>query len=274
MRQWIGICLGTLVLLMGCTGLIEPPNSSTGPLARSPHLLLGNPSRAIANPNSPDNYLMEKRQYALSYNRSKGIANWVSWQLTADWLGNVPRRNDFRPDATLPQGWYQVKPTDYNGSGFDRGHMTPSKDRTDTEPDNSATFLMTNILPQSPDNNQGPWERLESYCRDLVAQGKTLYIIAGGYGQRKTLANGKISVPARIWKVVVVMNQREPQIDQITTANRVIAVDLPNRQGIREMAWTEFRVSVDQIEQVTGYDLLADLPDPIEQFLERQVDRL
>lgn len=73
----------------------------------SPHLKLGNPSNA--NTNDLNNYLIEKPQYALSYNCETGIPNWVSWQLNSSWLGSVDRSEDFRPDSDLPTGCYQVR---------------------------------------------------------------------------------------------------------------------------------------------------------------------
>jgi endonuclease G len=142
---------------------------------------------------------MEKQQYALSYNNSRGTPNWVSWQLNRSWLGNAQRQNDFRPDSELPTSWYHVSPNDYNNSGYDRGHMAPSADRTKNQADNSATFLLTNIIPQAPDNNQGPWADLEDYCRELVSQGKELYIIAGPFGKSEAIASGKITVPTKTW---------------------------------------------------------------------------
>ncbi len=94
---------------------------------------------------------MIKKQNALSYNKSKSIANWVSWQLNQKWLGNIKRcqgvQDGFSPDNTLPSGFKPVLPTDYKGSGFDRGHLTPSADRTDNAADNCAVFQMTNIIP-------------------------------------------------------------------------------------------------------------------------------
>src|SRR5205085_919437 len=99
-----------------------------------------------------------------------------------DDLGKADRQDDFRPNKSLPAGWYQVSKKSYAGTGFDKGHMCNSKDRTSTPEDNSATFLMTNMVPQSPNNNQKAWERLESYCRDLATQGKELYIVCGPAG--------------------------------------------------------------------------------------------
>jgi len=73
---------------------------------------------------------MQKSQYTLSYNCSKGTANWVSWHLSAAWMGPTARQDDFRADNTLPTGWYRVTPTNYVNSGFDKGHMCDSEDRT------------------------------------------------------------------------------------------------------------------------------------------------
>ncbi|HXF42922.1 MAG TPA: DNA/RNA non-specific endonuclease, partial [Pyrinomonadaceae bacterium] len=142
-------------------------------------LVLGNPSGATPDINNENNYLMQKPQYTLSYNRSKGTPNWVGWRLASNWLGSTSRQDNYRPDTSLPVGWYQVTSEDYTGSGYDRGHMCPSADRTNSVADNSATFLMTNFVPQYGPNNQGPWEDLESYCRTLANQGNELYIFSG-----------------------------------------------------------------------------------------------
>ncbi|MEH1972605.1 MAG: DNA/RNA non-specific endonuclease [Nostoc sp.] len=191
-----------VALSIALIGYLRPTTAQSS----SVHLTLGNPSNAITSVSYPNNYLLVKPQYALSYSRDRGTPNWVSWQLNSSWLGSAPRQDNFRADTTLPTGWYQVGGSDYSGSGFDRGHMTPSADRTRTVTDNSATFLMTNMVPQSPDNNQGPWASLENYLRSLVTGGKELYIISGIYGMggtgsngiKYTIANGNVQVPNRI----------------------------------------------------------------------------
>ena len=126
-----------------------PPTGGGTPGEGAVHLTMGNPSNAITNINYPNNYLLEKQEYIMSYSRDKGTANWVSWHLDEAWLGSAPRQNTFRADATLPAGWYQVNETDYSLSGFDRGHMCPSADRTYFVDDNSNTFFMTNMIPQA-----------------------------------------------------------------------------------------------------------------------------
>lgn len=275
-----------LVLILGCSpqvslsssnsGAVSAPEKRPAPsLSQNPsnsvHLTLGNPSNA-SSINSND-YLMQKPQYALSYNNSKAIPNWVSWQLNKSWLGNAPRQNNFRPDDTLPSSWYHVKSSDYTNSGYDKGHMTPSADRNKTVADNSATFLMTNILPQSPDNNQGPWADLEDYCRELVnKQNQELYIISGGYGTKGKIAKEKVTVPANTWKVIVVLDRPGLGVKGVTSSTRVIAVVMPNSQGIRNKNWKTYRTTVRKIESATRYNLLSNVPASIQNVIENKVD--
>ncbi|HEX3558835.1 MAG TPA: DNA/RNA non-specific endonuclease [Pyrinomonadaceae bacterium] len=255
--------------------------SGAPPPPAGEHLTMGNPSNATADVNQPSNYLLDKPQYAVSYNRDKGRPNWVSWHLDSTWLGSTARQDDFRNDTTLPAGWYQVQGTDYTGSGFDRGHHCPSGDRTSTVADNSATFLMSNMMPQAPDNNQGPWEALESYCRTLVSSGDELYIIAGGSGSggtgsnggtTTTIASGHVAVPSQTWKVIMVLPVGTNDVSRVTTSTRTIAVILPNTQGIRANDWRSYRVSVDQVEALTGYDFFSNVPVSIQNVIEATVD--
>jgi endonuclease G, mitochondrial len=239
--------------------------------ATSEHLTMGNPSNAVTNTNQPNNYLMEKPQYSMSYSRDNGGPNWVSWHLDPSWLGSTPRQDDFRADTTLPAGWYRVQATDYSGSGFDRGHMCPSADRTITVAANSATFLMTNMIPQLPANNQGVWANLESYSRTLVSQGNELYIISGGQGLQFFIANGHVAVPAQTWKVIVVLPIGSNDVSRVTTSTRTIAVVIPNSGSINS-DWRTYRVSVDQVEAITGFDFFSNVSAGIQAVIEGQVD--
>lgn len=235
------------------------------------HLTMGNPSNAVTNVSQPNNYLMEKPQYSMSYSRDNGGPNWVSWHLDTSWLGSTPRQDDFRADTTLPSGWYRVQATDYSGSGFDRGHMCPSADRTVTVTANSATFLMTNMIPQLPANNQGVWANLESYGRTLVSQGNELYIISGGQGLQHFIANGHVAVPAQTWKVIIVLPVGSNDVSRVTTSTRTIAVVMPNSGSIGS-DWRAYRVSVDQVEAITGFDFFSNVSSGIQAVIEGRVD--
>ena len=225
------------------------------------HLLLGNPSNA--GQDNPDNLLIERDQYVLSYSRDRNSLNWASWWVDPRWLGRTSRQDDFRVDGGLPKGFYQATPSEYRRSGYDRGHMVPSGDRTASTRDNSITFLMTNIFPQAQENNRGPWRALEEHGRDLVRQqGKSLYVIGGTYGDKGSV--GEVTVPGRIWKVMVVMDSIN---DQVTRRSQVIAVDMPNSDRIED-DWQTYRTTVDRIEIATGYNLLSAVPESIQAVIE------
>lgn len=243
------------------------------------NLLLGNPSNATTSTRTPNNYLITRPYYALSYNRSRGGPNWVSWYVGNEWLGHIKRVNDFRADDTLPPGWYHVQSTSYQGSGFERGHNCPSADRSNSLKANSATFLMSNMIPQAPANNQITWGNLEEYERMLVKNGNEVYVImgsygSGGYGTRgfhTTIDSGRITVPAYIWKVVVVLPNGNNDFQRVNATTRVIAVITPNNNAVKPN-WTNYLCTVRDIEKATGYNLLSKLPKPVQDAIETRKD--
>jgi len=256
-----------------------PPNNTTP--TRDDNMALGNPSGAVTNSTYTTNYLMVKPQYVLSYNSTKKTANWVSWHLSKAWFGTAARQDDFRSDATLPSTWVKVTPSNYTNSGFDKGHMCPSADRNGSVADNSATFLMTNMIPQAPNNNQITWGNLEDYSRTLANSGNELYIYSGPYGQGGTGRNGtfstitnSITVPAKTWKIIVVLPNGSNDISRITSTTRVIAVVMPNNQTCNAYAWSYYRTTVDNIETLTGYDFLTNVPTAIQSVIEAKVDNV
>ncbi len=237
-------------------------------------LALGNPSGATADVANENNYLMVKPQYTLSYNRSKGEPNWVGWRLDSTWItGVADRQDDYRPDPALPADWYHVTQNDYSGGGYDRGHMCPSGDRTRSIPDNSATFLMTNFLPQLAANNQGPWNDFENYCRTLANQGNELYIFSGGAGSAGFIAGGKVNVPTVTWKVVVVIPNGSNDLQRVGKTARNIAIIVPNQPPLSiSTPWRNFRVRVDDVERLTGYNFFSLVPLITQTVMERRKD--
>lgn len=245
------------------------------------HMYFGNPSNAAFLTDSINNYLMRKDYYAVSYSRDRGTPNWVSWHLFSNDIGSTPRQDDFREDITLPAGWYQVTNASHTSSGFDRGHNCPSGDRTSTLAANSATFLMTNMIPQAQYNNQIVWTGMEDSLRRLVTQGNELYIIMGSYGMggtgnggyKTTIDGGRITVPSNIWKIAIVIANGNNDSARVTTNTRVIAVDVPNTNTLFS-SWKNYRTSVDAIEAATGYDLISRMPVLLQAALEARVDNL
>ena len=257
--------------------------------AENTPLYFGNPTDAFADTSLDTNYLMTKPQYTLSYNTSTLCPNWVAWHLDSENMGEADRSDDFRPDTELPSGWYGVKKADYqyNKYGFDRGHVCPSADRTTTKEDNSMTFLMTNMVPQTPDNNRVIWMHFENFERQLVTEGNEVYIIAGPYGTGGTsqkgtfdnipitLKSGEVlymNVPAYTWKVLIAIPSGEGDLERISETATAIAINVPNQMGMQKTGdWEQFLCSIDDIEELTGYDFFELLPDDVEDVLEKRV---
>jgi len=246
------------------------------------NLLFGNPSGATANLVSAENYLIDQKYYTESYSMTRGTPNWVSWHLDPNnFTGAASRKDDFASFTGLPANWYQVQSNSYSGSGFDRGHNCPSGDRTSSNTANSATFLMTNMIPQAPNNNQKTWESFESYLRAQALNGYEVYVIMGSYGTGgigsasasvvNTINNGKVTVPANVWKVAVLLKTGDNDISRVSSSTRVIAINTPNINSTNP-SWKNYIVSVRDIESATGYNLLSNLPQNIQDVVEKVKD--
>lgn len=234
---------------------------------KMPNTELGIPTDSTPD----DEYIITRSQYVLSYSKDKAVANWVSWNLNSSWIGTLPRDDSFKADPLIPAGYPVVGENEYSGSGYDRGHLCPNADRDASEDDMAATFYMSNMVPQLHSLNAGPWLGLENYGRTLAGGNKELYIIAGCiFGTTWDTVNnaGKVAISTHSWKIVVVL-ERGQGLANVTASTRVIAVKMPQAGG---SPWTQWRVSVDQLEIETGYDFLSAVPADIQAVIEAQVD--
>src|SRR6476620_1548079 len=265
-------------LMFGCTRAaekleqmrdrIEDRNNAT-PAVSNENLALGNPSGATADGSDPNNFSILRDGYAISYNNSKGTPNWAAWKITAANLGESLFRPDFRPDPDLPLGFRTIVTSDYSGSGYDRGHLVASADRFGDAALNEQTFYMTNIVPQTKDLNQFPWQKLESYTRTLVRKGYDVYAIAGVIGDKGKLKR-RVTIPVSCWKVLYVVPRGRSPLES-ASAN-VIAVEMPNENGISHERWIKYKTTVRALEQETGYDFFSLLPVSEQEWLETTIE--
>lgn len=201
--------------------------------------------------------------YTVGYSHKTRTALWVSYHLfeVGDVEGLV--RNDaFAADSRVAN---PVDNDDYEGSGYDRGHMAPSSPigKRYGQEAQDATFKMTNMVPQLPGLNQRGWESLERIIStDWAENFKKLWVITGPIfqGDCKQLYSG-VRVPSECYMVIV---YHTPQ-DVV----KALGVVMPQRR-INQEPLSDFVVSIDQIESLTGIDFLTDLPDDIEDVVESQ----
>ena len=197
--------------------------------------------------NFQNNYLSEKPQFTLSYNRSTKLPNWVSWQLDNEWIPDVktPRASYFAEDISLPFPGERVTDGDYRSSivplPYNRGHLAVASDWRRDFKDAFATFLTSNVIPQGSEKSNGgdsPWNALENDTHKLAKAGKDIYIIAGGLkAPAPPLLNTDqpltgIDVPTHAWKLILVLDQSGLSVADIQKnpnhIEDVIAVIIPN----------------------------------------------
>ncbi len=259
--------------------LVDDAPPATG---ENSNMYLGNPSNAQPNYILKNNFLINLPYYSLSYDADRGIANWVSWHLNQDGLvSNTSRRDNYAEYQGLPESWHMVHPKSYSGSGFDRGHHCPSADRLTSENANAATFLMINILPQAPNNNQGVWNNFEMYLRRRVAEGNEIYVIMGSYGQgglgkqgyATRIDSGRVAVPSHIWKIAVILPEGDNDIQRIAAGEaEIIAINTPNSESVSS-SWRKYLVTIRDLEKATGHNFLSELSIEIQDKLEIELSK-
>ena len=257
-------------------GLVVGANTVRATIDVTLQMQLGNPSGAIVDTNNHNHYLVQRAVEALDYSDSLGEPVWASWDLTAADVGAASRSTTYFQDTNLPPNFARLVTADYNGVGninFNRGHLCPSEDRTNTRSNNDAVFFMSNIMPQSGPNNQGVWGNFETYCRNQLSTNELLIICGpSGFGT-STIPSGKAYIGSNVWKIVVcVPLGNGTALSRITATNRVIAVSIPNVTNGLSTIWQTYVTSPRKIEQDTGLTFFTALPTDVAASFRTRVD--
>ena len=236
------------------------------------HVRLGLPTRAALH--DDNDYLLADGTSVISYNRERQVMNWTSWRIGPDHVAQrIVRADTFGPDSRLPVGWYRPSNVDFLDSGYDPGHMVASGDRQ-IRFANVRTYRYTNMLPQAPNNNQGPWVAFEHYLQGLAKAGSTIHVIAGGgyTGPARTIGRG-VAVPDTTWKIAVIVPPGKT-LEGLGADARVIAINVPNRNHLvaKDAPFTDYLTNVSSLENLTGYHFLGWLPPDVAKALKVKVD--
>ena len=224
----------------------------------------------------PGEQLIEHAAYMLVYDEQHEQAAWVAHVIVPEVIkGNVSRTNDFRPDPLVRTGtavekdYFLKYPQEdgsfeYDGFGYDRGHLAPSADFRWSQQALSESYYYSNMSPQVPDLNRRAWAELESMLRGYMYRhpNTQLFVVSGpvlhdGLPKIERSVNG-VSIPEQYFKVVLDLNQQ-----------RAIAFLMPNKEVTAPLE--TFAISVDAVEQLTGLDFFHALPDYQENLWESQV---
>jgi len=212
---------------------------------------------AVAN-----GYLIEHTYYTLSYSSTHRQAEFSSYFLSpASIQGGQERTDDFRVDPKVKTN--PVKSTDYQGSGYDRGHLCPAADMALNVTAMSETFFMSNMSPMTPSFNRGIWSKLEDWVREAALQEGGLFVVTGPV-LSKSCGSIKqfITIPCSFYKIVF-KGGSNPKMLGFLLSNAGASGSVQ-----------QFVVSIDALEQQTGIDFFPQLADEIEQSLESKVSLL
>ena len=212
----------------------------------------------------------------LVYDEYHEQAKWVLHKISNDIIdGEVSRTNDFRGDPLITSGSAEEKDYflkikldsgkyEYDGFGYDRGHLAPSADFRWSQKALSESYFYSNMSPQLPSFNREKWAELEGLIRSYIFENNRSLIVYTGpvlHAQLEKVSrsiNG-LSIPEQFFKIVI-----DYEI------GKAIAYLVP--QNHNDQPVESFATSIDEIENVTGIDFLHQIDDEIEEQLERQKD--
>lgn len=203
--------------------------------------------------------ILHRMAYTVSWNKDLRLPNWVAWQLTRRETKGAYSRKGVSFQADEEAEGPTVNTFDYARSGYDRGHMCPSGDNKWSEQAQRECFLMTNMCPQTHTLNAGDWNSLEMKCRDWARHYGSIYIVCGPVpvsGTPRRIGQHKVVVPERFFKVVLCMKGEPKAIGFIYNND-----DVHHKMSAHAM-------TVDEVEEATGIDFFASLPDDVEQHVE------
>jgi endonuclease G, mitochondrial len=214
-------------------------------------------------PASTTGAVVRHTYYVLSYSEDHEQAEWVAYELTRERLNDnwAERTNLFMPDPEVRTE--SATPRDYNGSGYDRGHLCAAADMAFNETAIAESFYMSNMSPQVPAFNGGIWRELEELSRDWARKFKHLYVTTGPILARKAkgqIGFSKVTVPGAYYRILYAPEQ-----------HRAIAFVMPNEVSDRPVM--DYAVSIDAVEEETGLDFFPKLLDGMNEELEGSLDK-
>ena len=212
-----------------------------------------------------------ERNYTAYYDNSTYTSMWVAYPLQSSHMGSLARPTKWYYNPLIDES-EQVNLCDhsYEGETYSRGHLIPNASRNGNEEMQKQTFYVTNSVPQVQNSfNSGVWSNLESALQSEAAS-ETIYIVTGvafsKVGETKSVSyiqatddTKNVPIPNYFYKVVL-----KVKTNSSGTVTSASTVGFWFENKAYSDAYTNYTVTVDQVEQWTGFDFFGNLPDNIE----------
>ncbi len=221
-----------------------------------------------AYPNAQE--LKVSNNYTAYYDTSTYTSMWVAYPLNSSHMGSLARLDNWSYNPLISTS-YQVNlcNSSYNDN-YSRGHLIPNASRNGDSTLQAQTFYVTNSVPQIQDNfNGGIWSSLEGALQS-IAKSEEIYIVTGvafakeGETRSITYTTAKDdtkSVPVPNYFYKVAMKVTKSSSGTVTAAS---TIGFWFEHKTYSDSYTNYAVSVDQIEAWTGFDFFVNLPDSVE----------
>ena len=191
-------------------------------------------------------------------------------------MGSLSRPNNWSYNPQIAESKQpDLRSRSYDGD-YSRGHVIPNASRNGIKDMQLQTFYVTNSVPQIQDKfNGGIWNTLESALQ-TEAKEETIYIVTGSVlnkvGENKSVSyvtpkddtSQKCAIPNYFYKVALKVNTSS---DGTVTSAKAIGFWFEHKTYSDE--YKNYAVSVDQIEEWTGFDFFVNLPDSVEKSAEK-----
>ena len=214
--------------------------------------------------------ILVKTSFVIGHSGIRRQPLWVAYRVT-DEYANLPKlgKRRFKADSELPED-ERAFPSDYKDSGFDRVHLAPlaSTRRPNNPKPDYESCLLSNISPQKPSLNQKIWRLLEEKVREW-AKKNDVFVFTGTIFNKDnaTLPSGRVMIPKAFFKIVY---RRYGWIHTGWQNAEVLSFVMNQNAGYTEedKKLTKFLKSVDEVEEITGFDFFIPLTDEIEDKIE------
>lgn len=213
-------------------------------------------------PTSTAGQVVNHMFYTLSYVEEHEQAEWVAYEIKP----GISSNSDLKRPYFIEDPKVKTRSADwrnYKNSGFDKGHLCPAGDMKFSRKAYNETFYTSNVAPQRSDFNAGVWNRLEQKVRYWADKYDGLFVITGGVLEPnlQKIGEEEVSVPDYFYKVLLDVSNDKP---------RMIAFLVPHKNSDKPLY--EFVISVDELEKRTGLDFFHQLPDELENRIEKSAD--
>lgn len=221
------------------------------------------------------------KELAVGYDRRLRTSTWSYEKLTAKSVnhGNAHRSSSFVEDLT-EESIFRTRNSDYKGSGYDKGHLAPAADFSNSQVAMNESFSLSNVSPQNPNLNRGFWAKtVEPFVRAMTENFDEVHVVTGSLflpkydnelkewrahhkvightppelKKTKFFVNGQstelplLHVPTHFYKIVLGVDSKKKSTPMVA------AFVVPNEPISSKQPLTSFLIPMRVLEAVSGH---------------------